>query len=293
MTLHDNEFTVDDELVRLLVRAQAPQWSEEPIRRQETSGTVNVIYRLGDDKVVRLPRTPDHASGPGREARWMPLFATELPLRVPAHLLLGRPTDRYPAHWSILEWIDGTVADESALPDLDRAAESLAAVVTAMRRVSTVGAPARGNYRAFGLPNVDRTFRAFADRLPDDIDRPAVIRVWESCLNAETWDGPPTWLHSDLRGDNLIARDGKLVAVIDWEGCTVGDPSADLLAAWWLFDGDSRETFRRAVREATTSDWERAKGWALHMAVLAIPYYADSNPDFVRQARRALADILG
>lgn len=293
MNLHENEFAIDDDLVRRLLRAQAPRWSEERLRRQETRGTVNVIYRLGDDKVVRLPRSPDHLSGPEREARWMPVFAAELPLRVPGHLLLGRPTDLYPAHWSILEWIEGHVADESTLADLDGAAASLAAVVRAIRRVPTEGAPAGGSYRAVGLAGVDRTFRSFVDRLPDDLDRSAVIRVWGSCLDAEAWNGPPRWLHSDLRGDNLIARHGELVAVIDWEGCTVGDPSADLLAAWWLFDGDSRETFRRAIGDATRAEWARARGWALHMAVLAIPYYAGTNPSFVGQARRALAEILG
>lgn len=292
VALHDDEFPIDDGLVSDLVRAQAPQWSSDRLRRLETSGTVNVVYRLGDDRVVRLPRSPDHATGPQREARWMPRFSTELPLRVPAHLVLGEPTERYPMHWSILEWIDGTVADETSLTDLDRAAVLLGATVTAMRRVPTAGAPAGGNYRAFGLAKVDQTFRSFVERLPEDLDRSAVIRVWDSCLAAQTWTGPPTWLHSDLRGDNLIARAGEIVAVIDWEGCTVGDPSADLLAAWWLFDGDSRETFRRAVSQATASDWERAKGWALHMAVLAIPYYADTNPGFVGQARRALAEIL-
>lgn len=97
-----------------------------------------------------------------------------------------------------------------------------------------------------------------------------MIGVWESCLSAGEWAGPPRWFHSDLRGDNLIAHEGKLVGVIDWEGCTVGDPSTDYLAAWWLFDGDSRETFRSTCN-AERSDWQRAKGWALHMAVVAIP----------------------
>ena len=98
-------------------------------------------------------------------------------------------------------------------------------------------------------------------------------------------------MHTDLRGDNLIARDGRFAAVIDWEGCTVGDPSADHLGAWWLFDGESRETFR-VVSRADKASWLRAMGWALLMSVAAIPYYADTNPVFVAQARRALNEIL-
>ena len=162
----------------------------------------------------------------------------------------------------------------------------------ALQAVSTEDAPEGGNYRGFGLAKVDRSFRTWAARLPSDIDRLAVLARWDTCLTAAPWNGPPTWLHSDLRGDNLIARDGRLVAVIDWEGCTVGDPCSDYLAAWWLFDSDSRRTFRDAVA-ARPDDWLRAMGWALHMAVLAIPYYAESNPVFVAQARQALGEILG
>jgi aminoglycoside phosphotransferase (APT) family kinase protein len=89
----------------------------------------------------------------------------------------------------------------------------------------------------------------------------------------------------------MIARDGRLAAVIDWEGCTVGDPSADHLAAWWLFDAESREAFRTASR-ADKETWLRAMGWALFMSVAAIPCYATTNPAFASQARHALNEIL-
>jgi len=270
---------------------QMPQWSELPLHRMETSGTANVAYQLGDDKLVRLPRAANFAQGPQREARWLPTFAPRVPLEVPSYLALGVPTEPYPSHWSVLRWIEGKPADTSTLHDLHKAASDLGAFVLALRKVPTRGAPEDGNYRAFGLAKVDGDLRHWVQRLPGDIDRSAVLAVWESCLSVGEWQSPPTWLHSDLRGDNLIARNRRLVGVIDWEGCTVGDPSADYLPAWWLFDGASRETFR-ATSKAEHSDWLRAKGWALHMSVVAIPYYEDTNPMFVAQARSALNEIL-
>jgi aminoglycoside phosphotransferase (APT) family kinase protein len=291
VTLHDYEYPVDDELVRRLLIEQMPEWSDLPLQRLETSGTVNVAYRLGEDMLVRLPRTSEFSSGPEREAQWMPVFAPRVPLRVPRHHALGHPTEAYPSHWTVVEWIEGTTADRTTLADPHDAATALGEFVVALRRVSTDSAPQGGSYRAFGLANADSDLRRWVDRLPDDIDRSAVLRVWEACLSVGGWEGPPVWLHSDLRGDNLIAKSGRLVAVIDWEGCTVGDPSADYLAAWWLFEGDSRNAFR-AASKARRHDWLRAKGWALHMAVVAIPYYTDSNPGFVAQARNALNQIL-
>ena len=125
----------------------------------------------------------------------------------------------------------------------------------------------------------------------DEIDVARVRRIWEEGVAVEECMGPPKWFHGDLQPGNLIARDGDLVAVIDWEGCTVGDPSSDLLAAWWLFEADSRETFRSATG-AATEEWRRAKGGALFMAIAAIPYYADANPGFASSARKALQEVL-
>lgn len=250
-----------------------------------------MAYRLGDDKLVQLPRTADYAHGPQREARWLPTLAPMVPLEVPRYFALGVPSEVFSSHWSVLGWIEGVTTDASTVRDFHSAASVLGDFVVALRRVPTEDAPRDGNYRAFGLAKADSDLRHWVDQLPDDIDRRAVLAVWESCLAVGEWQGPPMWLHSDLRGDNLISRDGQLVAVIDWEGCTVGDPSADYLPAWWLFDGDSRETFRSASH-ADDAGWIRAKGWALHMAVAAIPYYAKTNPTFVAQARTALNEIL-
>lgn len=291
MHLHDGEYHIDDALVGDLLEEQMAEWANLPLRRLDTSGTVNVAYRLGDDMLVRLPRAPDFAGGPERQARWMPVFASAVPLQVPEYLALGAPTGRFPSHWSVLRWIEGADADTTTLTDLNATANALGEFVVALRNVSTGGGPKGGSYRGFGLAGVDRDLRRWADQLPDDIDQCSVLRVWESCLAAEEWAGPPTWFHGDLRSGNLIARDGELVAVIDWEGCTVGDPSSDLLPAWWIFEGESRETFRTAT-QAEAADWSRGMGWALHMATAAIPYYEHSNPVFVNHARRALNEIL-
>lgn len=291
MELLENEFGIDDELVQGLLMAQMPDLAGLSLRRVDSSGTVNAIYRLGEGLLVRLPRSPDYVGGPEREARWMPVFAQSLPIHVPKYERLGHPTSRYPSHWSVVEWVEGEPAGDATLDSLDQAATDLGEFVQALRRVSTANAPTGGNYRAFGLARVDDDFRDWLAKLPDDIDRFQVESIWESCLSVGEWDLKPSWVHTDLRGDNLVVRDGSLVAVIDWEGCTVGDPSADHLAAWWLFDGNSRETFRVASG-ANRDTWFRAMGWALFMSVAAIPYYSATNAIFAGQARRALDETI-
>jgi hypothetical protein len=58
-----------------------------------------------------------------------------------------------------------------------------------------------------------------------------------------------------------------------------------------VFGHLGREVFRGTlgVDEGT---WARARGFALHQAVLIIPYYGVSNPRFVAMAKRTVEEIL-
>lgn len=61
MKLHQAELDIDLELVRRLV-AQLPRFSDLPLQKLRSTGTVNAIYRLGDRYGVRLPR-PERQPG--------------------------------------------------------------------------------------------------------------------------------------------------------------------------------------------------------------------------------------
>jgi aminoglycoside phosphotransferase (APT) family kinase protein len=78
--------------------------------------------------------------------------------------------------------------------------------------------------------------------------------------------------------------------VIDWGCLGIGDPAADLIAAWSIFSGESREAFRVAmgVDEAT---WARGRGWALTTAG-TLPYYRTTNPPIVARSRHLIEEVL-
>jgi aminoglycoside phosphotransferase (APT) family kinase protein len=113
--------------------------------------------------------------------------------------------------------------------------------------------------------------------------------VWEDAL-AATWHGEPVWFHGDIAHGNLLVRDGRLAAVIDFGTSGTGDPACDLVIAGTLFEGRSREAFRRAVRQ-DDGTWARARGWALWKAMLCLA--SDSTPpDEAAGHRRVIEAVL-
>ena len=89
----------------------------------------------------------------------------------------------------------------------------------------------------------------------------------------------------------MLVRDGRLCAVIDFGGAGVGDPAADVIAAWSVFGHTGRGVFRDTL-DVDDGTWDRARGFALHQAALIIPYYRETNPGFVAPATRTVGEIL-
>lgn len=99
------------------------------------------------------------------------------------------------------------------------------------------------------------------------------------------------WIHTDLLRPNLLVNGGRLCAVIDFGGVGVGDPAADVIAAWSVFSHAGRETFRGALG-VDDGTWNRARGFALHQAAMIIPYYTVTNPRFVAMAKRTVEEVV-
>ena len=283
--MHADEIDVDETLVRRLLAEQFPAWARLPLRRVEPSGTVNAVFRLGDELAVRLPRRDGPTAPEGRGARWLPRLAPLLPVAVPVPVAQGRPGGGYPWFWAIQTWVEGETVPVEEL-DAVVAARDLAALVGALQRADPAGAPPG---RGIPLHERDAEFRHWLGRFTGD---PAVAAEWERALAAPAWQGRPVWHHGDLDARNWLVRDGRIGGVIDWESLGVGDPACDVMVAWKLGSADARDAFREALAPDDAT-WERARGWALSQAVAILAYYTPANnPALYHEARRWLDLVL-
>jgi aminoglycoside phosphotransferase (APT) family kinase protein len=283
--MHVDEIRIDEALVRRLLAEQFPEWAGLRLSRVAPDGTVNAIFRLGDELSVRLARREGPTESGGKEIEWLPRLAPLLPLDIPVPIAQGRPSREYPWFWEVHRWVDGETVPVQEL-DAIRAARDLAAFVAALQQVDPVGAPPG---RGIPLSERDEAVRYWLGRFDGG---PAVAAEWERALATPPWQGPPVWHHGDLDVRNWLVRDGRISGVIDWGEMGVGDPACDVMVAWKLHSHAARDAFRESLR-TDDATWERARGWVLSQAVAALAYYTpENNPALYHEAERWLELVL-
>ncbi|HEX6444541.1 MAG TPA: aminoglycoside phosphotransferase family protein [Streptosporangiales bacterium] len=289
----DGRAGIDAGLVRRLVAAQFPQWRDLPVTPVAVDGWDNRTYRLGDELTVRLPTHESYAPAVAKEDRWLPVLAPALPVPVPVPVATGAPGEGYPFHWSVRRWLDGETADPARIDDLSAFAVDVAEFVLALQRVDPTGGPRAGAhsfYRGAPPAHYDAETRRALAALDGRVETGPATEVWDAALRADR-RGAPVWFHGDIASGNLLVRDGRLAAVIDFGTSGVGDPACDLVIAWTMFSGASRDAFRRTVGQ-DEGTWARARGWALWKSSIVLADVIDRDEELARLNLRIIDEVL-
>lgn len=296
MTLHEDEIPADETLVRTLLKAQRPEWADLPLS-PAGAGTSNTMYRLGDDLLVRLPRNPENGGAIQKEQQWLPRLAPLLPRPVPEPVHAGTPDDAFPLAWSVHRWIDGDEVGAETVRDWPAFGADLAAFVRELHGVDLMGATRADGlswYRGGTLGPCDEWIAGHLAEcrtlVGADLDVDTLERLWREALTLPEPSAPHVWLHGDLKPTNLLARQGKLHAVIDFGALSVGFPDAEHAAVWDL-PPRARQSYWDTL-DLDDLTWARARAWALTVAVSGIPYYWHTYPAFVTECRTRLEAIL-
>ncbi|CCB86467.1 putative uncharacterized protein [Parachlamydia acanthamoebae UV-7] len=291
--MKEESIIIDTALVRRLIDSQFPQWKELSIDPVATSGWDNRTFHLGQNMSVRLPSAADYELQVEKEHQWLPKLAFGLPLPIPVPLAMGKPEYGYPWKWSIYRWLDGEAASSAKITDLSEFAIDLADFLKALHRIDATNGPQPGLHSFFrggSLSVYDNETRHSITSLTDKIDATMATEVWEAALST-SWKNPPVWIHGDISAGNLLVRDGKLSAVIDFGQLAIGDPACDLTINWTLFHGKSRDAFqKRLLLDKET--WARARGWALWKALVVAAGFTDPNNSESKQCWRIIEEVI-
>jgi len=254
------------------------------------SNVTYLIEREGCEVVLRRPPRPPlppSAHDVLREARLLKALR-DTPARVPDVLAVGADAEIIGSPFYVMERVEGDVIVSSMPAELDtpeqreRTAHELIEALVEIHAVDWQAAGLEG----FGKPTgyLERQLRRFLGLwdLNKTREIPAVEGVGTWLSENMPSSGPATIVHGDFRLGNTIFTHGapaRLVAVLDWEMATIGDPLADLgyLCMMWTEAGDPRGGMRDSLGAVT-----RAEGFPTRAEMIGL---------YEQRSGRSMSDI--
>ncbi|MFE9917649.1 aminoglycoside phosphotransferase family protein [Micromonospora sp. NPDC005553] len=293
MAMHDDELAITDDVVRELIADQFPRWETAPVRRVASNGTVNAIFRIGDDVAARFLLRPRDVAVAAelleREAEASRRFAGHSPFPAPRPIAIGNPGKDYPLPWSVQSWVPGSIAPV----DIDGSVElarDLAHLISALRATDTQGRRFQGDNRGGDLPDHDEWVEECFGKSEGLLDVPTLRRLW-SHFRELPRTSADVMSHGDLQPLNVLVADGRLVGVLDTGDFAPADPALDAMCGWYFFDDASRAVFRDKLG-CDELEWERSKAWSFQQALGAIWYYVETNPVMYQMGRLVLDRVV-
>jgi aminoglycoside phosphotransferase (APT) family kinase protein len=246
---------IDPAAVTAWFRAEVPA-ARPPLRFERIAGgRSNLTYRVGDAAgatfVLRRPPLSGvlpSAHDMAREHRILTALGPT-PVPVPATIALCADPAVTGAPFYVMEHVEGIVPRdeatvEAALDEPARAAASSALVdaLVALHAVDPdrVGLGQLGRREGYLERQLGRWKRQLEQSRTREL--PVLDEVHRRlAADVPAQVGPARVVHGDYRLDNVVVSPaGRVLAVLDWELCTLGDPLADvgLLLVYWTEAGD-------------------------------------------------------
>lgn len=288
-------FILSPDLARKLIAEQFPEYASLTIVDVEKQGHDNRTYRLGEHRLIRMPTAADYALKVPKEQELLLQLAKRLSVSIPAPIKMGKPSTDYPYPFSIYKWLSGKSINLLTLIDQEKEqlAFDLAKFLKELQAITDVEGPEPGQHNWWRGDHVsvyDKGAREQIAELAEIIDASKALALWDQAC-AMRWDKTPVWIHGDFAIGNILMDSGKLSAVIDFGGATVGDPACDLVIAWTYLSGKAREIFISEM-DMDQCTWLRARAWALWKATFELCQIADKNIPEAGLQKRIIDEVI-
>lgn len=218
--------------------------------------------------IVRLHGEIDRANNPciaADEFRLLQLLRSA-GLPVPEPYYLDQSGEIFPIPYIVIEFIEGKTEFAPA-HDPDRIDQ----FTTWLSRIHRVDCAKLG---VSFLPPVERRYARLLSEHPARLDeslhegrvRNVLETAWPFAQRNAT-----ALLHGDYWPGNILWRDGRLVAIVDWEDAVVGDPLADLansrIELLWAAGSEAMQQFTCQYQPMPALDLTDLPYWDLCVAL--------------------------
>ncbi|TAE41577.1 MAG: phosphotransferase family protein [Runella slithyformis] len=246
------------------VASQVPDFGQIVEVKQFPGGYSNLTYFLKTDadRAYVLRRPPfgaKHIKGGhdmGREFRVLSALQTAGYFKVPKVLLFCEDDSILDCPFYIMERVQGVVLRAQTAPKMAiepttmrQMSEALVDNMVALHSIDIyqTGLIALGKPEGYIQRQVEGWQKRYVNSQTDDITAMTELYAW--LVKNMPADGPPTLLHNDYKYDNVILNTqdlSEIVAVLDWEMCTVGDPLMDLGTSLSYWSEDTDDAFAKS-----------------------------------------------
>ena len=209
-------------------------------------GRSNITFKIFDDSNAFVLRRPpfglklESAHNMGREYKIIKVL-NENGLRVPKPLYLYNKKELSQDDFYIMEFIDGEtiannhVADNYKTREKNRITESFIKALSEIHNFDVISSKLNdlGKHENYVERQINRWNKQFQSQKVREINE--LDSATKLLLNNIPSQQTVGIVHGDYRLDNVRVRDNQVVAVLDWELCTLGDPLADMgtvIASW-------------------------------------------------------------
>ena len=220
--MHAGQLAISAATVRALVDEQFPAWRGRPITALRAPGTVNAIFRIGDQLAARFPLQPGSAGavrkGLEREASAARELAGRTRFRTPEPVALGEPGAGYPLPWSVQTWLPGISATDDDPGGSAGFAHDLAEFIAGVRAIDTRGRMFSGSGRGGDLRAHDAWMETCFARSGRLLDVPRLRQMWQVLRDLPRGPGPDLMNHGDLIPGNVLVSGGRLAGILDVGG---------------------------------------------------------------------------
>lgn len=261
---------IDLNTIYSIIENQFPEYKDLKIKKVILNGHDNQTFHLGNEFSLRFPSHINYSSQVIKEHTFCSELQKQIPIQITQPIALGHPSDQYPYHFSINKWIEGEIVNDNNILDKHQFALDLANFLINLQKCNVSNGPEPGLHNFYRGGNLavyhDETLKAIDNQIL--FDKSKCLAMWMLGINSR-YNQSPVWIHGDIAKGNLLVKDGKLVAVIDFGNMAIGDPSCDYGMAWTYFDHKSRPIFINSL-QLDKGTINRARAWALWKALITL-----------------------
>jgi aminoglycoside phosphotransferase (APT) family kinase protein len=203
-------------------------------------------------------------------------------LATPAPYYLDQSGEIFPTPYIVIEYIEGTSEFAFApglIPQLTTQLAGIHALDCSKLDVSFLPKQAqRFSEKVSERPTI----------LDESLDEGRIRDVLEA-VGPLSQQNTAVLLHGDFWPGNILWKDGRLIAVIDWEDAALGDPLADVantrLEILWAFGIDAMHSFTQHYQSTTSIDFTNLPVWDLFAALRPASKLSEWTADDIAEKR--------